>query len=68
MIEINKFSGHVYTEMGNVKQSNTGDIYMKCGDSWIGSNGEVVQIRSNDLFNLKTGVSSNFGDPFKEQA
>ena len=67
MIEINKFSGHVYTEMGNTKQSNTGDIYMKCGNSWIGSNGEVIQIRNNDLLNLKTGVSSTFGDPFKEQ-
>jgi len=67
MIEVNKFSGHVYTDMGNMKQSNTGDIYMKCGNSWIGSNGEVIQIRNNDLLNLKTGVSSNFGDPFKEQ-
>jgi hypothetical protein len=67
MIEINKFSGHVYTEMGNMKHSNTGDIYMKCGDSWIGSNGQVVQIRNNDLFNPKTGISSTFGDPFKEQ-
>lgn len=65
-MEVNPFSGNSYIQMGNVKQSNTGEIFMKCGDSWIGSNGQVIQIRNNDLFNIKTGVSSNFGDPFKE--
>jgi hypothetical protein len=67
MIEVNKFSGNVYTQLGGIKQSNDGEIFMKCGNSWVGSNGQVIQVRNNDLFNVQTGVSSTFGDPFKEQ-
>jgi len=66
MIEVNKFSGNVYTQLGGIKQSNDGEIFMKCGNSWVGSNGQVIQVRDNDLFNVHTGVSSTFGDPFKE--
>jgi hypothetical protein len=66
MIKVDLFSGHVYTETGNFKQSDTGDTFVKCGDMWLGQHGEVIQQRSNDLLNLHTGISSTFGDPFKE--
>jgi hypothetical protein len=66
MIKVDLFSGHVYTDTGNLKQSDTGDTFIKCGDMWFGDHGEVIQQRGNDLFNLHTGVSSTFGDPFKE--
>jgi len=66
MIKVDLFSGHVYTDTGNLKQSDTGDTFIKCGDMWFGDHGEVIQQRGNDLFNLRTGISSTFGDPFKE--
>ena len=66
MIKVDIFSGRVYTETENFKQSNTGETFIKSGDMWFGQHGEVIQQRSNDLLNLHTGISSNFGDPFKE--
>jgi len=66
MIEINKFSGHVYNETGNFKQSDTGEMFMKCGDTWFGENGEIIKQTETGYFNIKTGISSTFGDPFKE--
>ena len=65
MINVDKFSGRVYTETGNFKQSDTGDIFMKCGDTWFGTHGEVIQQRGDDCFNLTTGIGSKFGDPFE---
>lgn len=67
MIEVNPFSGNVYVETGNTKQSAGGQVFMKCGDSWIGGDGQIIQIRNNELFNINTGISSTLGDPFKEQ-
>jgi hypothetical protein len=66
MIKVNIFSGHVYTETDNFKQSDTGDTFIKSGDTWFGQHGEVIQQRGDDLFNVRTGISSTFGDPFKE--
>jgi len=66
MIEINPFSGNIYIETGNMKQSNEGPVFMKCGNSWVGGDGQIIQIREDDLLNITTGISSNFGDPFKE--
>jgi len=66
MIKVDLFSGRVYTETESFKQSSNGDTFAKCGDMWIGEHGEVIQQRSNDLFNIGTGISSTFGDPFKE--
>jgi hypothetical protein len=66
MIKVNMFSGRVYTESGNFKQSDTGESFTKCGDTWFGDHGQIIQQRSNDLFNLHTGISSTFGDPFEE--
>lgn len=67
MIEVNPFSGNVYIETNNTKQSTDGQVFLKCGDSWIGGDGQIIQIRHDDLFNITTGISSTFGDPFKEQ-
>lgn len=66
MIKVDIFSGRVYTETENFKQSNTGDTFIKCGDAWFGQHGQMIQQRSNDLLNVNTGISSTFGDPFKE--
>lgn len=66
MIKVDIFSGRVYTETENFKQSNTGETFIKCGDAWFGQHGQMIQQRSNDLLNVQTGVSSNWGDPFKE--
>jgi hypothetical protein len=66
MIKLDIFSGHVYTETDNFKQSDTGDTFTKCGSMWFGQHGQVIQQRDNDLLNLRTGISSTFGDPFEE--
>lgn len=66
MIKVDMLSGRVYTETENFKQSNTGDTFVKCGDAWFGEHGEMIQQRGNELVNLHTGISSTFGDPFKD--
>lgn len=66
MIKVNMFSGRVYTETENFKQSDTGDTFVKCGSNWFGTHGEIIQDRGHDLFNINTGISSTFGDPFKD--
>lgn len=66
MIKVDIFSGRVYVETENFKQSSTGETFVKCGDAWFGQHGQMVQQRSNDLFNVHTGISSTFGDPFQE--
>lgn len=66
MIKVDMFSGRVYVETENFKQSNTGETFLKCGDTWFGQQGQMIQQRSDDLFNIGTGVSSTFGDPFKD--
>jgi hypothetical protein len=67
MIKVDIFSGRVYTETENFKQSSTGETFIKCGDTWFGHNGQMIQQRSDDLLNINTGISSKFGDPFEEQ-
>ena len=67
MIKVDIFSGRVYMETPNFKQSNTGETFMKCGDTWFGQEGQMIQQRGNNLVNLRTGVQSTFGDPFKEE-
>jgi len=66
MIEVNPFSGNVYVETENMKQSSEGSVFLKCGDSWIGGDGQIIQVRDDELVNITTGISSTFGDPFKE--
>jgi hypothetical protein len=36
------------------------------GNTWSGSNGVQVEQVGDQLMNLKTGVMSSWGDPFKE--
>jgi hypothetical protein len=67
MIKVDRFSGHVYTETEYFKLSDTGNTFSKCGDTWFGTNGEVIQERDDGYFNLKTGIGSSFGDPFEEE-
>ena len=45
MIKLDIFSGHVYTETDHFKQSDNGDTFTKCGDTWFGTHGEVIQQR-----------------------
>jgi hypothetical protein len=66
MIKVDLFSGRVYTETENFKQSSNGDTFTKCGNMWLGQHGEVIQQHDDDLLNLHTGISSTFGDPFKD--
>ena len=66
MIKTDLFSGHVYTTTGNVKQSDTGETFVKTGDFWFGTKGQTIQETKDGFFNLHTGVRSNFGDPFME--
>jgi hypothetical protein len=65
MIKLDIFSGHVYTETGNFKQSDNGDTFTKCGDTWFGTHGEIIQQRGDYYLNLTTGIGSKFGDPFE---
>ena len=64
MFEINPFSSKTYVTNETVKISNDGTTFVKSGADWIGSNGGLIQQTNNGLVNLRTGVNSNFGDPF----
>jgi len=66
MIEINKYSGITYVTTGNVKQSNDGAEFIKCGNMWIDDHGHMVEETQDEFRSLTTGISSNFGDPFAE--
>ena len=67
MIKVDMFSGRVYVETENYKFAETGETFLKCGDTWFGEQGQMIQQRNDDLFNIDTGVSSTFGDPFKDK-
>lgn len=60
----NLFSGKLYTRMGNTIVDEDGNLFTKTGDQWIGRGDEIIQRQGTDLMNLKTGMRSNFGDPF----
>jgi hypothetical protein len=67
MIETNKYSGITYVTTGNVKQSNDGAEFIKCGNMWIDDHGHMVEESQEEFRSLTTGISSNFGDPFVEE-
>jgi hypothetical protein len=67
MIETNKYSGITYVTTGNVKQSNDGAEFIKCGNMWIDDHGHMVEESQEEFRSLTTGISSNFGDPFAEE-
>lgn len=64
MYKINQFSGRAYLDAGNLKTSDTGQVFVKVGDDYIAPNGDYIKQIGNDLINLRTGVNSTFGDPF----
>lgn len=66
MIEFNIFSGKSYTTLGNVKTDQDGNVFNKCGNAWISTDGDVIQETAGGYFNTKTGTLSTFGDPFAE--
>jgi len=63
---IDLFSGKVYNKTDNLLINQEGRVFVKTGDSYIGADGEFIMKQGNNLFNTKTGMSSNFGDPFLE--
>lgn len=63
---IDLFSGKVYTKTDSLLINQEGRVFVKTGDNYIGTDGEFIMKQGNNLFNTKTGISSNFGDPFLE--
>jgi hypothetical protein len=63
---VDLFSGKVYTKTDSLLINQDGRVFVKTGDNYIGADGEFIMKQGNNLFNTKTGISSNFGDPFLE--
>ena len=63
---IDLFSGKVYTKTDTMVITEKGDVFNKVGDNYIGSDGDLIIKQGDHLFNTRTGISSNFGDPFLE--
>jgi len=63
---IDLFSGRAYTKTDNMMIDQDGRVFVKTGDNYIGTDGEFIMKQGNNLFNTRTGISSNFGDPFLE--
>ena len=63
---IDKFSGKFYTETPMMRLTEEGRVFTKVGDNYIAPDGEMIIKQGDYLFNTKTGISSNFGDPFLE--
>jgi hypothetical protein len=63
---IDLFSGKVYTKTDSMLINQEGNVFVKSGDNYIGSDGTLITQFGSTLFNTKTGTSSNFGDPFLE--
>jgi len=63
---IDKFSGKFYTETSMMRLTEDGRVFTKVGDNYIAPDGEMIIKQGDQLFNTKTGISSNFGDPFLE--
>jgi flagellar basal body rod protein FlgG len=61
------FSGQVYTETSMMRLTEDGRVFTKIGDNYIASDGELIVKQGNYLLNTKTGIMSNFGDPFLEE-
>ena len=63
----NLFSGIGYTKIGGTVIRDDGKTYYKTGDMWIDDEGSTIQQRDDEFFNLNTGVSSKWGDPFGDK-
>jgi len=42
-------------------------VFVKAGENYISPHGELITKVGDNLFNTKTGIMSNFGDPFLEE-
>ena len=58
------FSGEVYTETSSMRFTQDGRMFTKVGGNYIAPDGELIIKQGDYLLNTKTGVMSNFGDPF----
>jgi hypothetical protein len=61
------FSGEVYTETSSMRFAQDGRVFTKVGDNYIAPDGELIIKQGGHLLNTKTGIMSNFGDPFLEE-
>jgi hypothetical protein len=61
------FSGEVYTETSCMRFAQDGRVFTKVGDNYIAPDGELIIKQGGHLLNTKTGIMSNFGDPFLEE-
>jgi flagellar basal body rod protein FlgG len=64
MFNLNIFSGNTYTGTDTFKVRQDGEVFTKCGDTWIGQNGQIIRDDGDKQINLTTGIMSTFGDPF----
>ena len=64
MLKVDRFSGHTYFTNGNIKTNELGDVFVKTGNDYINNNGDYIKKVGLTYLNLRTGVNSNFGDPF----
>jgi len=64
MLKVDRFSGHIYFTSGNIKTNELGDVFVKTGNDYINNNGDYIKKVGSTYLNLRTGVNSNFGDPF----
>jgi flagellar basal body rod protein FlgG len=62
--KLNIFSGNTYTGNDDLRIRQDGEVFNKCGDMWLGQNGQMIRDDDGTLTNLKNGVMSTFGDPF----
>ena len=63
----NLFSGIGYTKMGDTVIRDDGKTFHKTGNMWIDDEGSTIQEKGGEYFNLNTGVSSKWGDPFGDK-
>ena len=61
------FSGQTYTETSMMRLTEDGRVFTKIGTNYISPDGELIIKQGSHLLNTKTGVMSNFGDPFLEE-
>jgi len=58
------FSGKVYTETSMMRLTEDGRVFTKVGDNYIAPDGEMIVKQGSHLLNTRTGIMSNYGDPF----
>jgi hypothetical protein len=64
MLKFDRFSNHTYFTHGNIKTNELGNVFVKTGNDYVAQNGDYIKKVGSTYLNLRTGVNSNFGDPF----